>query len=102
MEMNFGNWEGRDWKDIPRSEIDAWTADTLQYTPPCGESAQQMMVRIQSFLEEVKRMPQQHIALVAHAGSIRAILAQMANIPLTHTLSWQIDYGTVISAQLRC
>lgn len=99
MEMNFGDWEGRAWNDIARSEIDAWSADVLHYFPPNGESAQQMMRRVQSMLQDLALLPQQHIAIVAHGGSIRAVLAQLAAIPLTYTLNWQIDYGAVISTR---
>ena len=97
MEMNFGDWEGRAWKAIARSEIEGWSADVLHYTPPNGESAQQMMQRVQSLLEELAQLSQQQIAIVAHGGSIRSVLAQLASIPLSHTLSWQIDFGAVIT-----
>ena len=96
LEMNFGDWEGRAWSDIPRSEIDAWSADMLNYTPPNGESAQQLMRRVENLLQDLALLPQQHIAIVAHGGSIRAVLAQLAGIPLSQTLSWQIEYGAVM------
>lgn len=96
MEMNFGDWEGRAWNDIARAEIDAWSADILHYTPPNGESAQQMMKRVNAMMQDLTQLPQQHIALIAHGGSIRAVLAQLARIPLSRTLSWQIDYGAII------
>jgi alpha-ribazole phosphatase len=99
MEMNFGDWEGRAWNDIARSEIDAWSADILNYTPPNGESAQQMMRRVQSLMQDLAQLPQQHIAVIAHGGSIRAVLAQLAGIPLSQTLNWQIEYGAVISTR---
>lgn len=102
MEMNFGDWEGRAWNDIARSEINAWSADILHYTPPTGESAQQMMTRVQGMLQDLAQLPQQHIALVGHGGSIRAVLAQLARIPLSHTLKWQIEYGAVISMRQEC
>ena len=100
MEMSFGDWEGRAWNDIARSEIDAWSADILHYTPPNGESALQMMMRVQSMMQDLAQLPQQHIAVVAHGGSIRAVLALLASIPLSHTLKWQIEYGAVISTRL--
>lgn len=99
-EMHFGDWEGRAWNDIARAEIDAWSADVLHYRPPNGESAQQMMQRVQKLVQYVAQLPQQNIALVAHGGSMRAVLAQLAGIPLSRTLDWQIDYGAVIN--LRC
>lgn len=97
MELNFGDWEGRAWGDIARSEIDAWSADVLHYIPRNGESAQQMMMRVQRVLLDLAQRSQQHIALVAHGGSIRALLAQSGGIPLTQTLGWQIEYGAVIT-----
>ncbi|MEW5904663.1 MAG: alpha-ribazole phosphatase [Pseudomonadota bacterium] len=100
MEKGFGVWEGKRWNDIPRHEVDAWAADILGYVPPGGESAQQLIQRVQHFLDEVAQLPQREIAIVAHAGSIRALLALVANIPLTDTLTWQIGYGAVIGLRL--
>jgi len=100
MEKHFGTWEGRAWDDIARTEIDAWAADVIGHAPPGGESAQQVMQRVQSFLRDLVQLPQQNIALVAHGGSIRAILAQLAGVPLTDTLDWKIDYGAVIAIRV--
>ena len=97
MEINFGGWEGRAWNDIARGEIEAWSADILHYTPPHGESAQQLIMRVHKLQQDLALLPQQHIAIVAHGGSMRALLAHAASIPLVHTLNWQIDYGAVIS-----
>lgn len=96
MEKHFGAWEGRAWDSITRHEIDAWAADVLGYAPPGGESAQQLLQRVQNFLCDVMQLPQQNIALVAHGGSIRALLAQMGGVPVINTLNWKIEYGAVI------
>ena len=37
-EMDFGDWEGRAWDAIARTELDAWAADIAGYAPPGGES----------------------------------------------------------------
>jgi len=100
MEKNFGTWEGKAWNDIDRTEIDAWAADVLGYSPPGGESAQQLMQRMQMCLHDVAQLPQRNIALVAHGGSIRALLAQMAGISLANTLGWRIEYGAVIVVRM--
>lgn len=101
MEVHFGDWEGRAWNEIARSEIDAWCADVQHYTPPNGESAQQLLQRVQYMLQDLALLPQQHIAIVAHGGSIRAVLAQQAGIPLLQTMNWQIDYGAVIGVAIK-
>lgn len=100
MEKHFGSWEGRAWDKIPRDEIDAWANDVLHFAPPGGESADQLMLRIERLLHDLLQLPEQNIALVAHGGSIRAILAQLADIALADTLNWTIDYGAVIAVRI--
>ena len=99
MEKHFGAWEGKAWGEIARGEIDAWAADIMGYAPPGGESAQQVMQRVQSLLRDVVQLPQRNIALVAHGGSIRAMLALIGGAPLAGILSWEVEYGAVIGVQ---
>lgn len=96
LEMHFGDWEGKKWDDIARHEIDVWSADILNCSPPNGESAQQMMNRVQKVLHEVAQLPQQNIALVGHGGGIRALLALLGDVELVNTLVWKIEFGAVI------
>jgi alpha-ribazole phosphatase len=99
MEKHFGAWEGKAWDDIARDEIDAWAADVMGYAPEGGESAQQVMQRVQSLWRDVAKLPQRNIALVAHGGSIRAMLAEIADVPLVKALEWKMEYGAVIAVQ---
>ena len=99
MEKHFGAWEGNAWDNIARNEIDAWAADIMGYAPPGGESAQQLMRRVQALLSDIAQLPQRSIALVAHGGSIKAMLAQIGDMPLADTLSWEIGYGGVIGVR---
>lgn len=99
MEKHFGAWEGQAWDAIPRTEIDAWTADLMGYAPLGGESAQQLMQRVQPLWCDIAQLPVQNIALVAHGGSIRALLAQLAGVPLSDTLHWEIGFGAVIGVR---
>lgn len=100
MEKHFGAWEGKAWDDIARHEIDAWAADASGYAPPGGESAQQLMQRVQLCLHDVAQLPQQNIALVAHGGSIRAVLAQLGGVSLAETLGWEMGYGAVMGVRV--
>lgn len=100
MEKHFGTWEGRAWDNIAHHEINDWASDLMGYVPTGGESVQQLMKRVQHFFREVTQLPHPHIALVAHGGSIRALLALLADIPVGDTLNWQIDYGAVIAVKI--
>lgn len=99
MEMHFGEWEGRAWDSIARAELDAWAADLMGYAPPGGESARQLMCRTDALLRDLARLPHAHVALVAHAGVLRALLAQLGGIPLARTLPWELPYGAVLGVR---
>lgn len=70
-EMNFGNWEGKPWSDIPKAALDAWTADFSSHPAGgTGESVSQFMARVASAFDE---LPASKDALwITHAGVIRA------------------------------
>lgn len=96
MEKHFGAWEGKAWDSIARPELDAWAADFLGYAPPGGESAQQVMLRTQSLLQHLTGLPASCIAVVAHVGIIRAMLARLGGLPLHAAQRWEVPCGTVI------
>lgn len=100
MEMHFGAWEGRAWDSIARAELDAWAADLMDYAPPGGESARQLMGRTAALLRDLAHLPHAHVAIVAHAGAVRALLAHLAGIPLAATLSWDLSYGAVLCVRI--
>ena len=87
LEMDFGAWELQRWDDIPRTEIDAWAADPLGYTPPGGESPHALRMRVAAMLHELPEVA----ILVAHGGVLRACAAELAG-----SADWQqlhFDYG---------
>lgn len=97
LELDFGDWEGRAWQDIPRAESEPWMADFVRRTPPNGESYAALQVRVVDFLRELQQQGAEHAAIVSHAGVIRAALAWLRNIPLEHSFQRiRVDYGEVI------
>jgi alpha-ribazole phosphatase len=76
-EMNFGDWEGRPWEDIPRHELDAWAADLAGYAPPGGESPRALQRRALAFVASLN-VPE--AAIVTHAGVIRTLLAHWLDL----------------------
>lgn len=100
MEKSFGAWEGKLWDEIERREVDAWAADVMGYAPPGGESARQLMERVQLLLQDVARLPQESLVMVTHGGIIRAALAELGRLPLPATLKWEVAYGAVLAVRL--
>lgn len=96
MELNFGDWELKKWNDIPKSEIEPWYNDWV-YTPAKqGESFIQLQNRILSFFNETPTM--NRIAIVAHAGVIRALWSYLNNKELKDSFnSLTLEYGAVVN-----
>lgn len=62
-EADFGCWDGRQWADIARADIDRWCADFAAHAPGGGEPLQAFMRRAASW------QPGSDAAVVvAHAG----------------------------------
>ena len=85
QEMDFGQWEGCAWQDIPRAELEAWTDDFAHYQAGHdGESVTAFMARVGAAFEGVQtltpafcqraRVPEKSDVLwITHAGVIRAV-----------------------------
>lgn len=97
QELDFGDWEGRAWDDIGAPALDAWAADVTGHTPPGGESARQLLLRVQAALAEVLAASQGALALVTHAGVIRALVAQALELAGPDWLRIRPAYGQVVA-----
>ncbi len=95
-ELNFGDWELQAWDAIPRTEFDIWADDYANLAPPNGETFAELHERAKSFIAELSEHSQPHnIVVVTHGGMIRAMLAEVLQIPLKRLFRFQIDYGSV-------
>jgi alpha-ribazole phosphatase len=92
VEMNFGDWEGRPWDDIPRNELDAWAADIAGYAPQGGESPVALQRRALDF---VAGLAVPEAVIVTHAGVIRMLLARWQDLPPARWSELQIGFSTV-------
>ena len=96
-EMNFGDWEGLAWNDIPRHELDAWAADVAGYAPPRGESPTALQQRALAFVAELD-VPE--AVIVTHAGVIRMLLAHWQGTPPDDWGSLGVPFGGLIRVRL--
>ena len=94
-EMDFGDWEGRPWAQVPRAQIDAWRDDFVDYVPPRGESVAALAARGAAF---VASLPADARAIVVtHAGVVQTLLRTLRGLPLAGLTGARIDYGQVIA-----
>lgn len=74
MEMNFGEWEGLFWDDVPRAALDAWAADLFGFAPPGGESGAELLARVSALWADVAAQGKACV-LVTHGGPLKILTA---------------------------
>ena len=102
-EVNFGDWEGKYWEDIPKTELDPWMEDYIHQSPPNGESLMTMQGRVMNFWAEMlqnHKNKNQKVILITHGGVIRILRGHLEDVALDKIFDFKIDYGAVFKYQL--
>ncbi|WP_353571180.1 alpha-ribazole phosphatase [Candidatus Albibeggiatoa sp. nov. BB20] len=95
LEMNFGAWELKNWDDIKSKQFGLWLDDFVNVQTEEGESFVQLYQRVTEFVEQLSTKDYQTVAIVTHAGVVRAILAWLLEIPLQNMFRLQVQYGDI-------
>ena len=95
-ELHFGDWEMHAWDAIPRDIFDVWANDYANLAPPNGETFSQLHARAKRFVEDVRsHYHGKNILVVTHGGLIRALVAEVLNMPLKRLFRINIDHASV-------
>lgn len=96
MEVNFGDWELKDWNDIPTDEINPWYNDYINVNPPNGESLIDLVKRVNSFIADLsENHPNEKIIIITHAGVIRAFFHLLMDVPFENIFQFDPNYAKV-------
>lgn len=108
LEMDFGDWDGKLWEEIPRKETVPWMKDFVNARTPNGEAFTDLIRRVDLFLEDWKpngflkekwELEQQRtlktMIVVCHSGPIRAILCRIKGIPHEEAFKSPVEFGSV-------
>ena len=91
-EMNFGEWELKRWNEIDQTKLRHWMENYKTERCPDGESYEDVIGRVKSFINDQLISARQRILLVTHAGIINgfdAIMNQQGGIDL------KVGYGEI-------
>ena len=94
-ELDFGEWEGQRWDAIDRAASERWTADFWNVAPPHGESYRMLYERVGAVLEDIASSGARSIAVVTHAGPIRAALSRCLELEPQRYGELAVDYGSI-------
>jgi broad specificity phosphatase PhoE len=104
-EVDFGDWTGLTWEEVlHKHQVQAW--DWLNHleagTVPNGETGAAFRARIEP---DLLRIIRQHaggtVAIVAHGGVIRMMLAVLLELSLAKTAAFDIEYASATHVELR-
>ena len=98
-EMDFGDWDGRNFEDIEESDPALWHAfwgTPGKVAPPNGESFDQLTARIEAGISTLHQHgPHGHIIIVAHFAAILAALKHATGMPTASVFSFKINNFSV-------
>lgn len=101
MEMNFGDWEMKNWDAIPPDDFTPWMTDFVNVRVPNGESFTDLHNRVIDFMHnELQHTNSKPVIIVAHAGVIRSFLCKISDLPLKDAFQNKVDFGAVIKIEL--
>lgn len=104
-EVDFGDWTGFDWAQV-KERFGVSAFDWLQVLDraeiPGGESAKDLLARVQPCLTEILHAnPHRTAAVFCHGGIVRTILALLLELPLAKMAHFRIEYGGVTVVELQ-
>jgi alpha-ribazole phosphatase len=100
QELDFGQWEGRRWDDIGRTQraaLNRWALDPMGFAAPGGESVRALHVRTQAALASLRghaaAQGWRRVAVVTHGGPIRTLLTQAMGSGSTKMNALEVPFG---------
>ena len=55
-ELHFGDWEGKHWDEIEKSDLDFWMQDYVHRSPKNGEKMIELNLRVMNFITKIRLM----------------------------------------------
>ena len=96
-EIDMGEWDGKTFTEIKERYPGSYEQRGREldvFAPPAGESFVELQQRVLPvFAEVVKENDSQSIVILAHAGVIRVILANLFGLTIKEVFKWKIPYA---------
>lgn len=96
-EINMGEWDGKTFAEIKERYPGSYEQRGREldvFAPLAGESFVDLQQRVlPAFAEMVKENATKSIVILAHAGVIRVILANLFGLTIKEVFKWKIPYA---------
>jgi alpha-ribazole phosphatase len=94
-DLDFGEWEGQRWDEIPRVQTTVWSRDIWNQTAPGGESYAALHERVRAVWESLTGGEEAALSIVAPAGPLRALMTVALELPADAFVRLHLDYGGI-------
>ncbi len=75
VELDYGEWDGRPLRDVPRGTMAEWVRDPT-FAPPGGESLADLGTRVRGACEDLaEEAAESDVVVVSHVSPIKAAVA---------------------------
>ncbi|MBM3880107.1 MAG: histidine phosphatase family protein [Verrucomicrobia bacterium] len=98
-EVDFGEWTGLRWEQVqaqfdisPFDWLSALDRGSIRGAEPAADFRRRTAAGLARILAA---HPSQTVAVVAHGGVIRGVLAELLRLPLPSTAAFRIDYASI-------
>ena len=102
-EMNLGDWEMKKMNSISKKNKLDWENNLLSFKIPNGESNNEFLKRLKSFLEDLLKFNEDAL-IICHAGSINGMLSLLTKEPFDEMVKnyWElIKHGSLSLIELK-
>lgn len=96
MEMSFGEWEGKAWSALPRSQLDIWANNVKDFTAPKGESFSKLVSRVNQWLNELPNNSD-NCTVFTHAGVVKALLVIINGCSFENAAVYEVPHHQLVS-----
>ncbi len=93
-EMSFGELEGKEFIAVAQEygeRIRRWLKNPIKNPLPTQESMKEFIERIESFLRDIESSKEESVCVVAHGGSLQALLCLSTGIGVENMWSLHMD-----------
>lgn len=98
MELNFGEWEGKEWNDV---DMSVWGMDWINPPAPNGESFMQMYERVATFYDELKTTNKQSVLIFTHGGVITCSRVYFNQTDMKGAFDQMPKYGEIVEFEYK-
>ena len=94
-ELAFGEFEGKTSEELERDlpvELESWRRNSMKTRPPGGETMLELDARVRSwFSATIGEHEDEAVAIVAHGGPVRRLVALLLNLSLDSYWRIRVD-----------